>query len=376
MKRIYITSLHMGHGGVEMAISLMANALVKRGYHVTILCTYNLGEPVYELDERVKIKYLTNVRPNKEEIKEALHKKKIFTLLKEGLYAVRVLYLKKRTMIQAIRKIKSGCIISTRNEHSVILSKYGNENVKKIAQLHHDHRFDKKLINDFKNNYGRVDYFVLLTDLLCKEVKRMMTGNQHTKCVVIPNFLDLTICKDKKEAKPQVIAVGRLHDVKRFHLLVEMWKDKELREMAHLLIVGDGEEKERLENLIKENHLESYVTLSGALEHDEVMEKMQESLVYAMTSETEAFPFVLIEAMSNGLPIVSYDVRVGPAAIIEDGKTGYLVTDNDRQDFIKKLKKLLSENDTRKQMSEEAIHQCVQYKEDAVMKKWMDIIED
>ena len=324
----------------------------------------------------MKIKYLTDVRPNKEELKNAFHQKKIFTLIKEGCYSAHVLYLKKKTMIQAIRRIKEGCIISTRNEHSVILSKYGNENVKKIAQLHHDHRFDKKLIKDFKNNYGRIDYFVLLTELLCKEVKKMMAGNHHTKCVVIPNFLDLTICQDKTESKPQVIAVGRLHDVKRFHLLVDMWKDKELRNMAHLMIVGDGDEKEHLEEQIKNNHLENYVTLTGSLDHDEVMKKMQESQIYAMTSETEAFPFVLIEAMSNGLPVISYDVRVGPAAIVKDGKTGYLIKDNDRREFINKLKKLLSEEDTRKQMSEEAVRQCIQYKEDAVMEKWMDIIED
>ena len=45
MEKIYITSLHLMHGGVEMAISLLGNALVKRGYDVEILCTYNLGEP-------------------------------------------------------------------------------------------------------------------------------------------------------------------------------------------------------------------------------------------------------------------------------------------------------------------------------------------
>ena len=376
MKRIYITSLHLGHGGVEMAISLMANALVKRGYSVTILCTYNLGEPVYELDPKVKIKYLTKVRPNKEEVKEAFHQKKFITLLKEGLYSVYVLYLKKKTMIQAIKKIKEGCIISTRNEHSVLLSKYGNEKVKKIAQLHHDHRFDPKLIKDFKEHYNNIDYFVLLTDLLCEEVKRMMFQNTHTKCLVIPNFMDLTVCGDKSASKPQVIAVGRLHEVKRFHLLVDMWKDKELQEKAHLMIVGDGDEKENLEKQIKENNLEKCITLAGALEHEEVMKKMQESQIYAMTSETEAFPFVLIEAMANGLPIVSYDVRVGPAAIIENEKTGYLIKENNRQDFVEKLKKLLSEEDTRKQMSEEAVRQCMQYKEDAVMKKWMNIIED
>ena len=72
MKKVYITSLHMMHGGVEMAITLLANALVKRNYNVEILCIYNLGEPVYKMDERVKITYLTNVHPNREELKKAI----------------------------------------------------------------------------------------------------------------------------------------------------------------------------------------------------------------------------------------------------------------------------------------------------------------
>ena len=55
MKKVYITSLHLKHGGVEMAISLLANALIKRGYKVTILCTYNFGTPAYKLDERITI---------------------------------------------------------------------------------------------------------------------------------------------------------------------------------------------------------------------------------------------------------------------------------------------------------------------------------
>ena len=46
-KRVYITALHMQHGGIEMAISLLSNALAKRGYIVTILSVYNLGEVAY-----------------------------------------------------------------------------------------------------------------------------------------------------------------------------------------------------------------------------------------------------------------------------------------------------------------------------------------
>ena len=125
-KKVYITSLHLQHGGVEMAITLLANALVKRGYEVEILCTYNLGTPVYKLDARVNVLYLTNVHPNKEEFYNAIKNKHIVEIVRQGFYAIKVLWLKKNTMRKMFKKIKAGSIVSTRNEHSVLLSKYGN----------------------------------------------------------------------------------------------------------------------------------------------------------------------------------------------------------------------------------------------------------
>lgn len=83
-KKIYITSLHMKHGGVEMMIASLANAFAARGAEVEILCTYHLGEPVYSLSPDVKIRYLTDVHPNREEFRAAIKEKKLFSVLKEG----------------------------------------------------------------------------------------------------------------------------------------------------------------------------------------------------------------------------------------------------------------------------------------------------
>ena len=158
------------HGGVEMSISLIANALTKRGYEVEILSIYNLGKPVYELDSRVKITYLTDLKPNKEEFKEAVKSKKIIKAFKEGIYALKVLRQKKTSMIKMLKSIEEGTVLSTRNEHTVLLSKYAKDNIKKVAQLHHDHEFKEELIKDFQNNYKNIDIFVLLTQLLRDEV--------------------------------------------------------------------------------------------------------------------------------------------------------------------------------------------------------------
>ncbi|MBS5399809.1 MAG: glycosyltransferase [Lachnospiraceae bacterium] len=376
MDKVYITSLHLLHGGVEMAITLLANALVKRGFNVEILCIYNLGDPAYSIDKKVKITYLSDVHPNREEFYKAVKEKNVPLMIREGLYSVKVLYLKNKVMADAIKRIDKGVIISTRNEHSVLLSKYGRREVRKVAQLHHDHKFEKRLIRDFKKKYTNIDYFVLLTERLKDEVKTMMKENTHTKCVVIPNFLSDMSEVLHSERKRQVLAVGRLHSVKGFERLIKIWKRFDAKDETVLKIIGDGQEKESLQNLIDKYCLQEKVIMTGELSHEKVMEEMHRSICYVMTSYSEAFPFVLIEAMAGGLPVVAYDVRVGPAAIVQNGESGFLIPDGNEELFIDKLRILCQDDKLREQMSKNAVQRSREFSEDSVMKKWLEILKE
>ena len=338
------------------------------------MCIYNLGQPAYSIDEKVKITYLSAMHPNREEFYRAIKTRNIPLIIREGIYSVKVLYLKKKVMADAIKQIEKGVIISTRNEHSVLLSKYGRKGVEKIAQLHHDHKFEKRLINDFRKKYTNIDYFVLLTDRLKDEVKVMMKDNTHTKCVVIPNFLaDMNEIGDLQR-KRQVLAVGRLHEVKGFERLIKIWKRFDAKDGTVLKIIGDGQEKESLQHLIDKYGLQEKVIMTGELSHEKVMEEMHQSLCYAMTSYSEAFPFVLIEAMAAGLPVVAYDVRVGPAAIVQNSENGFLIPDGNEELFIDKLRSLCQNDKLREKMSESAVQRSREFSEDSVMKKWLDIL--
>lgn len=367
--KVYITSLHLSHGGIEMAITALSNALVRRGYQVEILCTYNLGTPAYPLDSRVQVRYLTQVRPNREEFKQAVQQKNIPGIIREGLYAVRVLRLKKQVLIEQFRKIRSGVIISTRNEDSVLLSRYGNAGVRKIAQLHHDHCFDKKLLRDFTNNYENIDVFTLLTDQLQQEVAEMMKNNRHTQCVTMPNFLPETKTV-VAELENQAVAVGRLHPEKGFLRLIRLWKPIYEKTGTLLKIIGGGDQQEELEKEIAALGLEKAVLLTGMMDHDAVLLEMRKSVFYAMTSLNEGFGFVIIEAMSQGTPVIAYDVRTGPCAIIQDGKNGFLVDDDDAQSFAEKAVMLIGNSALRAQMSKSAEQRASDFTEEKVMAKW------
>ena len=129
MKKISILSLHLGYGGIEKCISALANALVNN-YDVEILCVYNLyDKSVYDIDKKVKIKYLTDVVPNKNDFKLALKHKNIFKIIKEGIKSVKVLYLKKKCSIKAIKECNSDIIISTRDYFNKLSGKYAKQEV-------------------------------------------------------------------------------------------------------------------------------------------------------------------------------------------------------------------------------------------------------
>lgn len=378
MKHVYITALHLAHGGVEMAISLMSNAFVKKSYDVTILSLYNLGKPAYNISPEVKIEYLTDVKPNRKEFSNAIRSKNPIKILKEGFYALKVLFLKKSALVKRIKQINDGIIISTRNEHSVLLSRYGSEKVLKIAQLHHDHRFDKALLSDIKNSYKNIDYFTLLTDLLTQEIKELISSvNHRTRCVTMENFLDnceFDIDLSKKEKS--VVAVGRLHTVKGFERLLKIWKEAVKNHPDwKLYIVGDGDENQNLISLANSLDITQSVVFTGVLPHDEVMEVMKRSSIYTMTSYSEGFPFVLIEAMSCGLPVITFDVRVGPRAIINDGIDGILVEDNNIEAFSSSLCSLMDNAELRLEYSKNALERAKDFTEEKIIEKWIRVFE-
>lgn len=379
MKKVRIIALHLAFGGIEKAICCMANLFAER-YEVEIISVYNMPDaPAFPLDERVSVRYLLRDIPNREEWKAALNGRDIYGLARESLRAVRILRDKKRAVIEAIRSIIDGVVITTRPEDNVLLSRYGRSGVLKIAQLHQDHAFDRKLVRSFQKDYGGVDVFALLTPGLRDEVKEMLRGNNaHTEVVYIPNFLERFPEKpDRYPRDKTVLAVGRLNEVKRFDLLIRMFSTLHAQFPDwKLRIVGEGEERGRLEAAIKELHAENYVNLTGRKDADGVEDEMLRASLYAMTSRSEGFPFVLLEAQSCGLPVVAFDVRVGPGFVVQNGVNGYLAADMVYEDFCEKIASLMKDEALRHEMAEAAKARASDFSREKVAEIWYSILGD
>ena len=377
MKKLRIIALHLAFGGIEKAICSMANLFAER-YEVEILSVYHMPDsPAFPLDERVKVTWLLDDIPNRDEWHAALSAHSLPGIARESIRAARILRDKKRAVIKAIESAEDGVVITTRPEDNVLLSRYGKPGALKIAQLHQDHRFDKTLVKNFQKDYGGVDVFALLTPGLRDEVADMMRGNNaHTKCVYLPNFLEhFPENPDKYHREKTVLAVGRLHEVKRFELLIRLFAavhaqfpDWKLR------IVGEGEEREKLEATVRELQAEDYVNLTGKKDAAGVEEEMLRASVFAMTSRSEGFPFVLLEAQSCGLPVVAFDVRVGPGFVVQHGVNGYLAADMVYEDFCEKLASLMKNENLRREMSKAAIAHAAGFSRERVGEMWYSLI--
>ena len=322
--------------------------------------------------------YLLGDTPNREQWKAALRELRPLRFIKESIRSVKILMGKRRSVIRVIKNIQDGVIITTRHEHNLLLSRYGSPNVLKIGQLHHDHRFEKKYVRGFEKGYEGIDVLALLTPQLVEEAERMMAGkNRHTKLIYMPNFLvHYPRHPELRDREKTVLAAGRLTKVKRFDLLIKQFA--RIHPQApdwKLKILGDGEDAVALAQEIHELGAEDYILLAGKKSGEQVEEEMCKASVFAMSSSSEGFPFVLLEAQSCALPILAYDVRVGPGFIVHPGEDGYLVPEGDEAAYEKRLLEMMAKPELLREMGRCALLHAGEFSEEKVAEKWYSVIE-
>lgn len=377
MKKVRIIALHLAYGGAEKAITEMANIFAEK-YDTEIICVYDMpNSPAYALDSRVKLRYLLDDVPNREEWKQSIKELDPVRFARESVRAVRILRGKKTAVRKAIEEIHDGIIVTTRPEDNTVLSKYGDGKAFKIAQLHFDHNFEPGLLAQLRNDYSGIDVLTELTPQLTAEVREIMKDNRRTQVVCVPNFLEHYPENIKLSEKERlVVAAGRLERVKGFDRLIRCFAQvHEVQPEWKLEIIGEGSEHEALAALIAQLGAETYITLTGRLAPSEVEREMARASVYAMTSLSEGLPFVLLEAMSSYDPVVAYDVRTGPGALINDGRDGFLIPDGDSEQFCSRLLSLMEDNELRQTMALSARENSLQYSKDKIAQLWYDIID-
>jgi glycosyltransferase involved in cell wall biosynthesis len=152
-------------------------------------------------------------------------------------------------------------------------------------------------------------------------------------------------------AVPVVLAAGRLSKAKDYPTILEAVSLILKEKKVYFAILGEGEERKNLENIIQELGIKNNVVLLGFQKNP--YKYMAKTTIFALSSVLEGFPTVLVEAMACGAPVVSTDCQAGPNEIIDNGKNGFLVPIKNPKALAQAILKLINDSDLRKKFSEE-----------------------
>lgn len=135
---------------------------------------------------------------------------------------------------------------------------------------------------------------------------------------------------------------GRFHEVKRLHIFIELAIYCRINHLKVLfLLIGGGDEFEKINKLVIENDLSKYFEFAGYASSPIIEYKSMN--IFVLPSKVEAFSIALLEAGSFGLPLLAFDVG-GNSEIVKDNITGFLIDNNNTEEMFNKINLLYSNN--------------------------------
>ena len=376
LKKVTILALHLGYGGIEKSIAALANLLAD-DYEVEIISSYQLFEkPAFDIDPRVEVRYLiTRYKPNREAWKSSIKHLRPISFVKESFNSVMTLALRRSTMIRAIENCHSDIIISTRDLFNTWLGTYGRKSCYKIGWEHNHYHGDMSYADKVTKSAKNLDALVLVSDSLRKFYKKQLADTK-CKCFYIPNMLDSVPDQLSKLNEKRLISVGRLSREKGYEDLLDVFKLIHQEEPSWRLdIIGDGAQKNLLGDRIFNEGLKECVTLHGFQDKTFINNLLSQSSIYLMTSVTESFGIVLIEAMSYGLPCVAFDSAEGATELIQDGVNGYLISYRNKEEYAKKVVELIRNKKLRTKLGSAGRKTSLNYTGDKVKRDWIKLLK-
>ncbi len=159
----------------------------------------------------------------------------------------------------------------------------------------------------------------------------------------------------------KIVSVSRLDlDTKDFHSLLRAFsKFKAKRNEAKLFIIGDGPDKEKIANIIRDLKLEESVLLLGARQNPYPYIKYADLFIHS--SFSEAMGRTIVEAMALGCPVVAFDCPVGPRELIGENENGLLVPMGNPSAMAEAMHRLLEDGKLRKRIVENGLKKAKEF---------------
>ena len=367
-KNIVIVVSAMNMGGAQRVASILSNYWSQNGYAVTLICTFT-GEKTshYQINKDVALKYLTN--------SPFFSKNNICNLAWKLLHLRRIIKSQNPDIvISFLARVNIASALSTIGIKSPLI--ICERTWPPFASLNKNFFWISKAL--FKN----VDKIIVQTD----KSKTWLRENFSSSNVdVIPNpvLYPLPIENERSECpstlisnnKKVILASGRMHKFKQFDLLIRAFSQIEDKFLDwELIILGDGEEKDNLEQMLFDLKISDRVYFPGRVGN--ISEWYERADLFVLSSVVEGFPNVLLEAMSYGVPCISFDCDTGPRDMIQDGVNGILVDPKEKEiGLLNAMNKMLRDEKFRSNIANNSITLRDKYSVRKIMQKWDDIIE-
>ncbi len=376
MRIVYCTDSVCHAGGIQRITVAKANALADiEGNEVWIVVTDNKRpKPVLPISEKVHLVDL-DVNYFEDDWKSRLH-------VLKGIIVKRREH--KRKLQRFLNTISPDIVISTgTSEKNFVPRMKVASNPSFIREIHFTSNYRQLAANgwfeklsawagdiiDYRYHIRKYDKIVVLTD----EDKQRQWKN-YSKVEVIPNPLTIEHSKRSTLKSKTVVTAGRLTAQKNFASLINAWR---IVNKSHpdwkLEIWGEGNLRNELQQQIEDLQLKDSANLMGYT--DDIISKFADASIFVCSSNFEGFGLVIIEAMSCGLPVVSYSCLCGPKDIVTEGEDGFLVSIGDEQIMAERINYLIEHFDSRLKMGQAALDKSKQYSSDIITSKWMKLFD-
>lgn len=345
-------------GGIERAVVNTANLFNREGNSVTLVVLDETMETFYPVDKGISV------------IQHSLS----FGITPEGNVISRKIKLLSDVLKlrKIIKGLKPGIIISSEYPFTVAAVLAGGRNhARLLAWEHHHFSWIKK--NRFwsflcSQAYSRLHGIVCLNKIEEEHYKKI------APTYVIPNVVQNAKGSRSAGDSNTILSIGWLIPRKGIDLLLTAakvvlakhpdWKWK---------LIGKGEMKEQVLAFIKTEKLEDRFLLQDPGKSAINDEYLNVSL-FVLSSRSEAFPMVLLEAMSFGVPCISFDCPSGPADIITNQMDGLLVEKENPAKLSEAISSLIVNKAERKRMGENAFQSVLRFSPEAIYQLWKEKI--
>lgn len=222
--------------------------------------------------------------------------------------------------------------------------------------------------------YNKADVVVGVSQSLSKSIKN--TFRLSRKVITIYNGIEIN--KSRKRTGPHVnkkiiTMVGRLVDQKDHQNLIKAFNILQNKiSNSELWIIGDGPIREQLESIVKKFNLTKKIVFWGRV--PKIEKYLMKSDLFAFSSKREGFAYVLVEAMQQGLPVISTDTPYGPREVLGNGKFGVLVPVGKPDKMQEAIYTLLTNRKKYEYYSTKSLERCENFSIDVMLNKYKSLI--